>query len=134
MLSQVPSHGRSHWEPTLRDIWECSLEQPWAAGALPRSSGHQESSDGICWVALQQIPCASVVHLMSPSFCVHAEGELTGCVGQERSFSVKVVFIESSDSVFIQIPFGKGLAEVREPFLALFLANLLGNSDVHSLT
>lgn len=51
---------------------------------------------------------------MSPSFCVQAEGEVTGCVGQERNFSVKVVFSESSDFLFVQMLFGKGLAKGRE--------------------
>lgn len=68
--------------------------------------------------------------MMSPSFCVQADG----CVGQERSFPVKVVFSDSSDSLFIQMPFEKGLAKGREPFLALFPADFVGNSDKHSLT
>lgn len=53
---------------------------------------------------------------------------------QEQSFSVKVVFREFSDSLFIQMPFEKGLAKGREPFFALFPADLVGNSDKHSLT
>lgn len=40
---------------------------------------------------------------------------MTGCVGQRRSFSVKVVFSESSDPLF-----EKGLAKSRESFLLFF--------------
>lgn len=57
---------------------------------------------------------------MSPSFCVQTQGEVTGCVGQRRSFSVKVVFSEYSDPLFIQVPFEKGLAKGRESFLLFF--------------
>lgn len=69
-------------------------------------------------MALQQILCARVVHLMSPSFCVQVEGEVTGCVGQEGSFSVKVVFSESSDSLFILLK--KGWQRAGSHFLLFF--------------
>lgn len=89
---------------------------------------------GVGWLCSRSfVPELPIAHLMSPNFCVQVEGEVTGCMGQEGSFSVKVVFSKSSDSFFIQVPFEKGLAKGREPFLALFPADLVGNSDVHSL-